>query len=96
MAARGTIRMALASAALFAALTTVVWRQSRALEVLRVLDETRQTRALAEAERARLLHEVERLESRPRVLAAAAQRLDLRVPVAAEIVIVRDTTEVLP
>jgi hypothetical protein len=61
-----------------------------------MLDATRQTLALAEAERARLLHEVERLESRPRVLAAAAQRLDLRVPAASEIVIVRDTTEVLP
>ena len=96
MAARGTIRMAVASAALFAALTTVVWRQSRALEVLRVLDETRQMRALAEGERARLLHEVERLESRPHVLAAAAARLDLHVPAASEIVIVRDTTEVLP
>ena len=95
MAARGTIRTAVACAALFAGLTSVVWRQSRALEVMRELDVVRQERALAEAERARLVHEAQRLESRPRVLAAAARRLDLRVPAAAEIVIVSDTTEVL-
>jgi cell division protein FtsL len=96
MAARGTIRTAIAFAALLAALTSVVWRQSRALEVLRELDAVRQDRALAEAERARLVHEAQRLESRPRVLAAAGRRLNLRVPAASEIVIVSDTAEVLP
>ncbi|MHB1168998.1 MAG: hypothetical protein ACYC28_06915 [Longimicrobiales bacterium] len=96
MAARGTIRTAVAFAALFAALTSVVWRQSRALEVMRELDGVRQERALAEAERSRLVHDAQRLESRPRVLAAAGRRLDLRVPAASEIVIVSDTTEVLP
>ncbi len=93
MAARGTIRTALAFAALFGALTSVVWRQSRALEVMRELDGVRQARALAEAERARLVHEAQRLESRPRILAVAASRLDLRVPGGSEIVIVSDTTE---
>lgn len=96
MAARGTIRTALAFAALFGALTSVVWRQSRALEVMRELDGVRQARALAEAERARLVHEAQRLESRPRILAVAATRLDLRVPAGSEIVIVGDTTEALP
>jgi len=95
MAARGTIRTAVAFAALFAALTSVVWRQSRALEVMRDLDAVRQDRALAEAERSRLVHEAQRLESRPRVLAVAASRLDLRVPAASEIVILSDTTGVL-
>ncbi len=96
MAGRGTIRMAIAFAALLAALTSVVWRQSRALEVMRDLDGVRQARALAEAERARLAHEAQRLESRPRILVAAAARLGMRVPAAAEIVIVSDTAEVLP
>lgn len=95
MAARGTIRTALACAAMFAALTTVVWRQSRALEVMRELDATRQARALAEAERSALIHEEQRLESRPRVLATAAARLDMHVPAGSEIAIVSDTTEVL-
>jgi cell division protein FtsL len=96
MAARGTIRTAVAFAALFAALTSVVWRQSRALDVLRDLDATRQARALAEAERAELVHEAQRLESRPRVLTVAARRYGLRVPVASEIVIVGDTLEPAP
>jgi cell division protein FtsL len=96
MAARGTIRTAVAFAALFAALTSVVWRQSRALDVMRELDAARQSRALAEAERARLVHEAQRLESRPRVLVSAASRLGMRVPAAAEIVIVNDTLEVRP
>lgn len=95
MAARGTIRTALACAALFGALTLVVWRQSRALEVMRELDATRQSRALAEAERSALIHEEQRLESRPRVLATAEARLGMHVPAGSEITIVSDTTEVL-
>ena len=87
MASRGTIRMALASAALLAALTSVVWRQSRALEVVRELDHVRQDRALAEAERTELTHEAQRLASRRRIADAAARRLGLRVPAANEIVI---------
>lgn len=87
MAARGTIRMAVAFAALLAALTSVVWRQSRALEVLRELDRARQERALAEAERAELTHEAQRLESRRRIADVAARRLGMRVPAADEIVI---------
>ena len=62
MAARGTIRTAVAFAALFAALTSVGWRQSRALEVMRELDAVRQDRALSEAERERIVHVAQRLE----------------------------------
>jgi cell division protein FtsL len=92
MAARGTIRMAIAFAALLAALTSVVWRQSRALDVLRTLDAVRQDRALAEAERAQLTHDAQRLESRRRIADVAARRLGLRVPAASEIVILRAST----
>lgn len=93
MASRGTIRMALASAALLAALTSVVWRQSRALEVVRELDGVRQERALAEAERAELTHDAQRLASRRRIADAAARRLGLRVPAANEIVILSVAAE---
>ena len=96
MAARGTIRMAVAFAALLAALTSVVWRQSRALEVLRELDRARQERALAEAERAELTHEAQRLESRRRIADVAAQRLGMRVPAANEIVILQMAAPVQP
>ncbi|MBI4408124.1 MAG: hypothetical protein HY561_00355 [Gemmatimonadetes bacterium] len=84
---RGTLRLALAFAALLAALVAVVWRQSRALEALRALDETRRQRAVAEAGRMELLARIQQLESRARVVAAARDRLGLRVPTAAEIVI---------
>ncbi|NIP79168.1 MAG: hypothetical protein GWM90_08160, partial [Gemmatimonadetes bacterium] len=47
--------------------TLVVWRQSRALEVLRRLDDTRRERVVEEARRSALLRRVEQLESRARV-----------------------------
>ena len=93
MGGQGSIRMALACAALLASLTLVVWRQSRALEVLRDLDATRQARAIAESEKSAFAHDIQRLESRKRVLQAASARLSMRVPAATEIVIVGgDTT----
>jgi cell division protein FtsL len=84
---RGTIRLALCFAALVGALTLVIWRQSQALATLRALDELRDARALAEAERSDLARNIEQLESRAAVVAAAGQRLGMRVPSAAEIVI---------
>lgn len=58
----------------------VVWRQSRALEVLRALDDIRREAAVVEAERVRLNGHVQTLESRSRVVAAAGARLGMRVP----------------
>jgi cell division protein FtsL len=83
----GTIRLALAFAALFAALTMVIYRQSRALDVLRAADELRGARVVAEAERAELTRRIQTLESRTRVVAAARDRLGMYVPSANEIVI---------
>lgn len=83
----GTIRLALCFAALLAALTLVIWRQSNALETLRELDKLRDSRALAEAERSDLLRKIEQHESRNHVVTSARDRLGMRVPLADEIVI---------
>ena len=83
----GTIRLAICFAALLCALSAVIWRQSLALEMLRDLDRLRDGRALAEAERSDLIRKIEQLESRAAVVAAARDRLGMRVPVADEIVI---------
>jgi cell division protein FtsL len=89
MRGTGAIRMAAAFALLFAALSLVVWRQSRALEELRGLDGARSTRAVLQAERSELQREIHRLESRPRIVAVAGERLGLRVPAATEITILQ-------
>jgi cell division protein FtsL len=83
----GTIRLALCFAALLAALTMVIWRQSLAWATLGELDRLRDGRALAEAERSDLIRSIEQLESRAAVVTAAQQRLGMRVPSAHEIVI---------
>lgn len=84
---RGVLRLALAFAGLLASLSLVIWRQSRALEVLRALDEVRQTRAILEAERSMLVHRIQRLESRARIVAVAQERLGMHMPSGSEIVI---------
>ena len=81
------IRTALLFAVLLASLTLVVWRQSRALEVLRRLDDTRRERVVEEARRSALLRRVEQLESRSRVSEAARDRFGMRLPESDEIVI---------
>ncbi len=83
----GVLRLALAAAALLGSLSLVVWRQSRALELLRELDHTRTDRAIAEASRSDLNRRIEYLESRARVVTEAGAKLGLRVPSADEIVI---------
>src|SRR5688572_372318 len=83
----GTIRLALAFAALLGALTMVIYRQSRALEVLRAADEMRSARVIAEAERSELARTVQTLQSRARVVTDARTRLGMHVPSAEEIVI---------
>ncbi|NJD11353.1 MAG: hypothetical protein FIB01_13255 [Gemmatimonadetes bacterium] len=96
MRTRGTLRFGVAAAALFAALSLVVWRQSRALEVLRSLDAARTERAILESERTRLLRELQQLESRPNMVAVAGQRLGLRPPSAREIVILLPPAPAVP
>jgi cell division protein FtsL len=91
----GAIRIGIACALLFASLSLVVWRQGRALEELRVLDAARANRAVLEAERTQLQREIQRLESRWRILAVAGSRLGLRVPSAEEIVILQEPTGTL-
>lgn len=87
MGGRGAIRLALAFATLLASLTLVVWRQSRALKELQSLDRIRSERALLESERADLTRKIETLESRAHIVAVAGERFGLRVPKAAEIVL---------
>ncbi|NIP82391.1 MAG: hypothetical protein GWM90_25465 [Gemmatimonadetes bacterium] len=81
------IRTALLFAALLCSLTLVVWRQSRALNVLRELDGIRRERVVAEARRAALVRRVEELESRARVAGVARERFGMRLPAGDEIVI---------
>ncbi|MBW3555111.1 MAG: hypothetical protein KY466_16510 [Gemmatimonadetes bacterium] len=81
------IRAVLLLTGLLASLTLVVWRQSTALEMLRGLDAVRQERIVEEARRASLSRRVEELESRARVSVAARERLGMRVPSGAELVI---------
>ena len=85
----GAIRIGLACVLLFASMSLVVWRQSRALEALRALDSARAERALLQAERAELQREIQHLESRARIVAVAGEELGLRVPAATEIVILQ-------
>jgi cell division protein FtsB len=87
MRGNGAIRIGVACALLFASLSLVVWRQSRAFEELRGLDTARSERAVLQSERAELQREIQRLESRPHVVAEARARLGLRVPTDTEIVI---------
>ena len=81
------IRFALSLLALLLSLGLVTWRQSRALELSREVDEARQARALAESDVARLEQGIRALESRTRVVRDAAARLGMRMPTASEIVI---------
>jgi hypothetical protein len=83
----GVLRLALAFTALIASMTLVVWRQSRALELLRELEQARMARAIGEADRSELMRRIELLESRAQVVSTASVRLGLRVPSADEIII---------
>lgn len=89
MRGQGTIRLALAFATLLASLTFVIWRQSRALELLRELDGARSARAVAESERAGLTGRVQVLEGRSRIRKVGESRLGLRVPTAEDLVTLR-------
>ena len=81
------IRTALLFGLLLGSLTLVVWRQSRALEMLERLESVRAERTLEEARRSSLARRLEQLESRGRVSTAARDRLGMRLPTGGEIVI---------
>lgn len=81
------IRTAMLFGLLLVSLTLVVWRQSRALDVLRELDTVRRERVLEEARRSVLARRIEQLESRGRVAGEARTRFGMRVPAGEEIVI---------
>jgi cell division protein FtsL len=78
------VRLALVTLVLVGALVLVAWRQGRALEALAALDQVRQERALAEAERDEMERRIEQLESRQRVGAAARTRLQMHTPDVSE------------
>lgn len=88
MKSQGTLRLALAFAALFGSLSLVVSRQTRALAVLRELDAARSERALLESQRAALSRRIEELEGRARILQVGA-RLGMHPAEARELVILR-------
>ena len=90
---RGTLRVALACAAFLGSLSMVVWRQSRAMEVLRALDVARNEHAMLESSRATLIREIQLLESRSRIVTTAGSRYGLHVPSGSEIVILQLPSE---
>ena len=83
----GTSAVALAVAAFLGSLSLVAWRQARALETLEALDRVRRETALSRAEEAELQRRIRRLESWARVGHDARERLGMKVPQGAEIVI---------
>jgi cell division protein FtsL len=76
----GTLRVALAFAAFLGSLSLVIWRQSRALEVLRALDGARVERAAVESEKSRNIEAIQFLESRGRIAGVTGTRWGMRVP----------------
>ena len=83
----GVLRATLVFAVLLVALAMVIHRQSRALDLMRELDRTRNEMALVEVDRAELARRAQRLQSRAHVVAAAGERLGLAIPAPAQIVI---------
>jgi cell division protein FtsL len=71
---------------LLAALSLVTWRQTRGVEMERVLRELEMERGIAEAERLAAGRRVEELRSRARVIRVARDRLGMHLPAESEIV----------
>jgi cell division protein FtsL len=80
----GTLRVALAIAALLCSLSLVIWRQSQAFELLGELDEARTRRAATESEKSRLISRIQALESRARITSVAGELWGMRVPASHE------------
>jgi hypothetical protein len=74
----GRVKLALVTIVLAMSLVLVAWRQGQALDALAALDQVRQERVLAEAERKSLERLIENLESRDHVVPAARSRLQMR------------------
>jgi cell division protein FtsL len=87
------LRAGFAVVALLAALWTVTWRQSRALEALAQLDEIRRQTSIAEAERVELERSIQVLESRARVVPEARDRLGMHLAASSELVILPGETK---
>ena len=79
-------RSALTFALLVCSLGLVTWRQSRALEANRILDDLRRQVSVAQAERIEVQREIQVLRSRTRIV-PAAQELGMHTPAAVEQVI---------
>jgi cell division protein FtsL len=83
-------RGALTFALLVCSLGFVTWRQSRALEANRLLDDLQREVSVARAERVELEREIQALRSRSRI-EPAASALGMRTPMAAEqVILTRD------
>ena len=80
------MKLALVTVVLVASLILVAWRQGQALDALAALDQVKQERALAEAERKTLERRIEFLESREHVVPAARSRLRMHTAENTEIV----------
>jgi cell division protein FtsL len=79
-------RAAVTLALLVCALGFVTWRQSRALEANRVLDDLRREVSVAQAEHVELERDIQVLRSRARIVPEAT-RLGLHTPDASEQII---------
>lgn len=80
-------RAAVTFVVLVASLGLVTWRQSRAFEAHVELNGLRQQVSVSQAERIELQRAIQRLESRTRVVPAAAERLQLYLPDASHQII---------
>ena len=79
-------RSALTFALLVCSLGLVTWRQSRAMEANRALDDLRRQVSVVQAERIEIQREIQVLRSRTRIV-PAARDLGMHTPGAAEQVI---------
>jgi len=80
------IRTALAVVSLLGALSLVTWRQSRAFEALRELDDARRLVSVNEAERIDLARTIQVMESRAQVIPRAREELGMHIPKTTELV----------
>ena len=80
-------RVFVTSAVLVGSLGFVTWRQSRALEAHRALDDVKREVSVAQAERVDLDRQIQVLKSRARIVPEARARLGMHTPGASEQVI---------
>jgi len=81
------IRLAASVAVLLAALSAVVWRQSRTLEVLASSESVSREISLAEAELTELQRRIQQLEGYGRIVLETRERLGMKTAAAEDIVI---------